>query len=164
MPGVPVEVVAWEQPARDIQRYIDRLDAQKIGYPFAAQLECALTEVADRFARKEVPQSQREQRDAIITVASRPASPPGRDPVKEIIPCPLKRDWRRAMQRLRQHPNVSFYAMLDHRTDDEIWTQLGGDGLIYGNTNDVADFAVRVGLARSTDEPVPFPISDGGHP
>jgi hypothetical protein len=162
MPGTPLEITAWEQPARETQRYIDQLQAYEAGYPFAAQLECALTEIADRLARNDSSEGQPERRQAIVTVASRPAAPPGRDPVTEIIPCPLKRDWRRAVQRLRQHPNVFFYAMLDHRADDDIWHQLGSDGLIHGETNDVTGFAVRVGLARSADEPVPFPIADGG--
>lgn len=160
VPEEPLQILTWAQNGKEALAEVDRLrerGAADIGYSRAAQVECVLTEVANRL-------TGREGRPVLVTVGSRPAFPPRRDPASEIIPCPARRDWRKALQRLRQYPGITFGAIRDHGTDDDIWKQLGSGALARVDAMDAQSFAARLGLLSSAAEHVPFPLleSEGG--
>jgi hypothetical protein len=95
-----------------------------------------------------------------VTVGARPAFPPGRDLVSGLIPCPQRNDWRTVLKRLGQSQDCSFGAILDDKSTDEIWAQLGRDALVYGSPVDVPSFARRLGLLNSATAHIPFPLDE----
>ncbi len=150
-PGEPTRVLTWAQTGVEALEQLWRLegrDAADIGYPRAAQLECALTGIAERLTGQ-------EGRPVLVTVGSRPAFPPRVDPKTEIIPCPDKNDWRRALHRLLEHPGIAFGAISEHNPDEGIWTSLGSDAFAPVNAFDPRRFAAELGLASVN---IPFPL------
>jgi len=121
-------------------------------YPRAAQLECALNQVAGRI-------SDRNGRPVLVTVGSRPAFPPRRDLRTEILPCPRRRDWRWPLQQLEGMPDISFGALYNGDTGEEIWSRLGREALESVDVADMNSFATDLGL-RGSVQCVPFPLID----
>lgn len=155
----PVRFRTWSSGSTEALAEIDRLldrGAAEVGYQRAAQIECALSGVADRLG-------QRDGRCVLVTVGARPPYPARRDPITEIIPCPGRRDWRAAVQRLRSRQDTAFGAILDDNCDEEIWACLGADAVVRGAEVDVRGVARRLGLLSSGAEHIPFPLieSDG---
>jgi hypothetical protein len=122
-------------------------------YARAAQLECALTEVALRLEQRSYG------RPVLVVAGSRPAFPPRVDARLGIIPCPRRNDWRVAMERLRGHPGISFGAIHDDPPDG-LWEQLGHDALASSRPGDDRAFAVSLGLLSRAAQPLPFPLAD----
>lgn len=161
-PEVPVTVLGWRESADWALEQLRKLEeggGVDLGYPFAAQLECVLREVAERLER-ETPSA----RTKLLTVGARPAFP-RRVNHLGILPCPGKRDWEAELRRLREHPGIAFGAILDRETAETgeetaieaIWEQLGGlpaelDGL------DVERLAEALRLAPAARARVPFPL------
>jgi hypothetical protein len=164
-PEVPLKVWTWADSSDAALSALGQLRDRgpaELGYPRAAQLECVLTEVADRL-------TGREGRPFLVAVGSRPAFPKRVDPASEIIPCPRGRDWRRALHRLREHPGIAFGAIHDHGMEEEIWSQLSHDASTRVDAVDMQGFAadlgllsltVELGLRSLTVQPVPFPLVD----
>jgi hypothetical protein len=155
-PEEPVRVLAWARTSKEALAEVDKLSergAAKTGYARAAQLECALDQVVKKLLPK-------EERCVLVTVGARPAFPPGRDLVSGLIPCPQRNDWRTVLKRLGQSQDCSFGAILDDKSTDEIWAQLGRDALVYGSPVDVPSFARRLGLLNSATAHIPFPLDE----
>jgi hypothetical protein len=164
LPEVPLETLTWAEPAAAALQEVDRLrdaNPRPLGYPRAAQVECALTAVADRLAGKDEIPGWRDRRVAVVTIGARPAFPPGRD-LRIHIPCPARNDWRHALQDLGRHPaGVAFGAIVDRGVNHDIWDHLGRSALAFGNSVfDVRNFVARLGLVSATPEPIPFPLLD----
>ena len=160
IPDQPPRILTWAGSSDAALAAVGRLrghgPAQK-GYDRAAQLECALTEVANRL-------SGQEGRLVLVTVGARRAFPPRVDPASGIIPCPKKHDWRKMVQRLHDHPGMAFGAIRDHGADDEVWNQLGHDASARVSTVSVRRFAADLGLIGSTIQHIPFPLYEAeGH-
>jgi hypothetical protein len=139
---------------RALDRQYDRGPAG-VGYPRAAQLECVLTTVAERL-------SGQEGRPVLVTIGSRPPFPPRVDPVSEIIPCPLRHDWRKALSQLRGIPGLSFGAIRDDgpEPDHEIWGFLGSEALSLADAVDAPGFLADLGVVKSSVPLIPFPLID----
>jgi hypothetical protein len=156
VPDEPAMVLTWAErsPAA-----LDALDWQYdrgpvgIGYPRAAQLECVLATVAERL-------SSQEGRPVLVTIGSRPPFPPRVDPVSEIIPCPLRRDWRKALWQLREIPGLSFGAVRDDGADHEIWTSLGSEAFSQTEVVDWQGFLADLGMVKSSVPLLSFPLID----
>lgn len=121
-------------------------------YPWAAQLECALAEVATRL-------TDHDGRPVLVTVGSRPPHPPRVDLSTEIIPCPERKDWRWSLQHLRTLRDITFGALHDEGTAGTIWNQLGRDAHQPLNVVEVPRFAAETGLYGPLQY-VPFPLTD----
>jgi hypothetical protein len=150
----PASALAWAGTSDDA---LSALAGQRergpvqAGYPYAAQLECALTEVARRL-------TGREGRPVLVTVGSRPPFPPRVDPRTQILPCPYRRDWRLALGRLRGYPGATFGAIGDHDPDSGIWNQLCSTAFAREDAVDVRRFAAALGLSIDAVQYVPFPL------
>ena len=155
-PEEPVRVLTWARSGAEALEQLWRLEGHtaEVGYPRAAQLECVLTEIAERLTGQ-------EGRPVLVTVGSRPPFPPRVDPLTEIIPCPSRNDWRRALHRLRDHPGIAFGAISDHDPDGGIWASLGTHAFAPTNAFDARRFATKLGLLSVS---IPFPLagSDAG--
>ncbi len=159
----PVDKLAWATtPAQALER-IQQLEAGNAAltsrqwYAHGAQLECVLIKVTEELA-KAPPSGGANRRLVVVTAGARPAFPARRDPTMR-IPCPDRHDWRAGLERLRRHPaGTTFGAILDRQLDDDIWTELGRDALVFGDTVDVRSFAHSLGLIAPDAEPVPFPL------
>ena len=155
VPDEPAKVLAWAADSKTVLLALDKLGERKLvkgEYPRAAQLECALTEVARLL-------SVRDGRPVLVTAGSRPPFPPRVDIRSEILPCPDRRDWRRPLQKLYGVPGITFGALPDQDADAEIWTRLGREALEPLDVVDVRRFAADLGLC-GTAVPVPFPLID----
>jgi hypothetical protein len=119
-------------------------------YPRAAQLECALAEVASRL-------TGRDGRPALVTVGSRPPHPPRVDIRTEIIPCPERKDWRWSLEQLCAMPDISFGVLSDQGASGEIWKRLGREAREPLSVVEVSRFAADIGLFGSPQY-VPFPL------
>jgi hypothetical protein len=154
----PVRVLTWARSGAEALEQLWRLEGRPvaIGYPRAAQLECALTKIAERLTGE-------DGRPVVVTVGARPPFPARVDPVTEIIPCPAKNDWRRALHLLMEHPGVAFGAVTDRDPDGVTWTRLGTDAAAQVRAFDARRFAARLGLLSPN---IPFPLAgpdaDGG--
>jgi hypothetical protein len=150
----PVRVLTWAQSGAEALEQLWRLEGHpaETGYPRAARLECVLTEVAGRLTGQ-------EGRPVLVTVGSRPAFPPRVDPLTEIIPCPDRNDWRRALHQLMDHPGIAFGAISDRDPDGGIWTSLGTDAFAPLSAFDARRFAARLGLLSAN---IPFPLVESG--
>lgn len=119
-------------------------------YPRAAQLECALREIADNLTAT--------RRTALVTIGSRPPHPPAVDLRTEIIPCGRRVSWRSELDRLqRKAPGLTFGALCDKGAIGEIWRYLGRDAIEEVEAVDALAFAERLGL-RDPVQAVPFPL------
>jgi len=121
-------------------------------YPWAAQLECALAEVATRL-------TGRDGRPVLVTVGSRPPHPPRVDIQTEIIPCPERQDWRWSLGHLRTVTGITFGALYDRGVRGEIWKQLGREAHQPLNVVEMSRFAADTGLYGPLQY-VPFPLTD----
>jgi hypothetical protein len=148
----PVRVLVWARSGAEALEQLWRLEGRPaaVGYPRAAQLECALTEIAERLTGQ-------DGRPVVVAVGARPPFPPRVDPVTEIIPCPAKNDWRRALNLLMDHPGVAFGAITDRDPGGGTWTRLGTDAAAQVNAFDARRFAARLGLLSPN---IPFPLAD----
>ena len=154
VPDQPAAVLAWmaaSEAALATLADVRERDAAEPDYSRAAQLECALTEVAGRL-------NPRQGRPVLVTAGARPAFPSRVDPVTEIIPCPQKRDWHRALSRLREHRGIVFGAIHDHVVREKIWAELSADAFARLDAVSVPEFAGGLGLVAPAPEYVPFPL------
>jgi hypothetical protein len=160
----PLTVLSWAESKSTVLEQVKELrehGPMPTGYPLAARVECALTEVADLLARKEKEAAWHDRRLAVVTIGARPAFPPGRDPSPPfIIPCPARHDWRGAVQRIGKYPSgVTFGAIVDRQPQHAIWERLGHDAIaVASSVFDARNFASRLGLVNLGAEPVPFPL------
>jgi hypothetical protein len=160
----PLTVLAWAESTSKVLGHVQELRElapMPTGYPPAAQVECALTEVADLLARKEKETAWLDRRLAVVTIGARPAFPPRRDlSPPHIIPCPARHDWRSALMRISKYPpGVAFGAIVDQDTQHVIWERLGHDALaVAGSVFDARSFAGRLGLIDPGADPVPLPL------
>ena len=156
----PPTALAWADSARTALSELTRLGRRTPPdgeYPRAAQLECALTAIADRI-------DPGEGRPCLVTVGSRLPYPPRLDPRTEILPCPLRRDWQRALQQLSDISDITFGVIDDDTAADwPIWTRLGRDARESGDLVDVRRLALNLKLSRTvTRVPLPLIDVDGG--
>jgi hypothetical protein len=156
-PDVPMDVLTWEATAPDALNVLEglaRRPSERIGYPFAAQIECVLTEVERRFASDGTG-----GRPVLVTIGARHAHPPVRDVVSQIIPCPKEADWRSALGLLRtRYLGMSFGAIHDVGRSDELWDSLGADASATLEDFSSGEFAVELGLGLVTQQLVPLPV------
>jgi hypothetical protein len=151
----PVTILAWAAPAAQARPALDDLLDQSPadnGYPRAARLECALAETAARVTGD-------EGRPVLVAIGSRPPFPSRVDPVTEILPCPYRNDWKRALVRLGEQNGVSLGAITDNDSSDA-WRFLGRDAFAQPYDVDAVSFAAKLGLLRQDAVPVPFPLAD----
>ena len=153
-PEEPAATLAWattsDRALGRLRGLINREPAEG-EYHRAAQLECALTEVARQL-------SGRDGRPVLVTVGARPPHPPRTDHRTEIIPCRDRVDWHRPLDRLADLDGITFGALCDEDARGEIWHQLGRDALeAVEDVVDVPEFAARLGL-REPVQCVPFPL------
>lgn len=121
-------------------------------YPRAAQLECALAEVAGRL-------TGRDGRPVLVTVGARPPHPPRVDIRTEILPCPERKDWSWYLSELQAVPGITFGALYDRGASGAIWPRLGRETLEPLNVVEAARFAADIGLYGPVQY-VPFPLID----
>lgn len=111
----PVRILAWaETDSQMVDRGLGWLRARgpaNSAYDPAAQIECLLAELAWRLNE---PEAASPGRPVLITLGRRPAFPHRVDPVSQIIPCPMRRDWRGLLRSLAAvHPGIAFGAIRD---------------------------------------------------
>jgi hypothetical protein len=155
VPEEPARMLTWASASDEALYALEGLTdrgATETGYSRAAQLECALAKVAGRITGQ-------HGRPVLVTVGSRPPFPHRMDPVSEILPCPDRKNWRRAVQQIGVHPGITFGAIHDRGPDDEeIWRCLGSDAIAHLKAVNMRRFAASLGLLSPTVQPVPFPI------
>ena len=159
-PEVPAETLAWaETPDAALNTLADlRRTRVLAAYTRAAQLECVLTDLAPELTGQ-------EDRPVLVTAGARPAHPPHRDPVSEIIPCRRRRDWRSALRLLQdQHPGIAFGAIHDDGWPDEIWRLLGRDATTTLDEFYAPNFAASLGLTAGSGPLLPLPIITSAPP
>lgn len=150
----PVRILAWTAPpAQARQALVDLLDQSPAadGYPYAARLECALAEAAARVTGA-------EGRPVLVAIGSHPPFPSRMDPATEILPCPSRNDWKRALVRLGEQSGISLGAITDN-DGSEAWRFLGRDASAQPHDIDLWSFAAKLGLLRQDVVPVPFPLA-----
>lgn len=156
----PVKALTWAAGADTAMSALKALRDRgpvESGYMRAAQIECMLAKVASRLGMQ-------HGRPVLVTAGSRPPYPQRMDPRTEILPCPHRNDWRRALQRIRALPGSAFGAIcesswtLDEREDGDIWPRLGSDAIADLNAVNIRRFAADLGLLSLTVQPIPFPI------
>jgi hypothetical protein len=156
-PEIPVRTLAWAVSAESALDTLEGLayhGALPQGYPFAAQLECVLAELADRL-------TGREGRPVLVTAGARPPHPRRTDPETRHIPCPEHNDGLAIRSWLQyRHPGMGFGAIRDLGPDENnLWQQLGSDvtnGAFYA-----PDFAVRLRLTGQPVQLLPLPLLAG---
>lgn len=156
----PAKALAWASgadTAMSALRVLSDRGPVEAGYTRAAQIECMLAKVASRLGMQ-------HGRPVLVTAGSRPPYPQRMDLRTEILPCPQRNDWRRALQRIRTLPGSTFGAIcessgtLDERGDEDIWPRLGSDAIADLDAVNIRSFAADLGLLSPTVQPVPFPI------
>jgi hypothetical protein len=152
----PVDFLCWNdapETALDRLPSLAALGALTGGYPHAAQIECALTRVADR-----LDEGFPGVRTALVTIGGRPPFPARTDP-SEILPCPGRNDWAAALARLRGDHGVAMAAICDTLpASDRIWHELGGGSPAPLDTVSPQQLCRSLGLAPSVVQCVPFPF------
>jgi hypothetical protein len=155
-PEIPVRTLAWAVPvgsALDTLAGLAYHGALPKGYPFAAQLECMLAELADRL-------TGREGRPVLVTAGARPPHPRHTDPETGYIPCPEHTDGLSILSWLKtRHPGMGFGAIRDPGREDNLWEQLGSD--VANGAFHAPDFAVRLGLTGQPVRLLPLPLLVG---
>jgi hypothetical protein len=154
-----------ERALRDELR-VRRGETPDLQYPRAAQVECMLAEVGRRLRG---PETGGTGRPALATIGARPAHPHRIDPVSEILPCPLRHDWRVILPALaREQAGMAFGAVRDGAQEpddfhvnplDEIWEHLGTDVTASTDAFDAHAFAVGLGLVPPVLQYLPFPLA-----
>ena len=150
----PVTVLSWAQTSGMALAGLARLRERGSvppGYSRAAQLECALAQVASRLTGE-------YGRPVLVTVGALPPFPQRVNRVSEIIPCPHRNDWAAAWQQLRRQPGMTFGAIRDSGPGAEIWRHLGHDAAEQLAAVDVRHFAADLGLVSSTVQYILFPL------
>jgi hypothetical protein len=157
----PVRELAWMAPGTEVLEALDRLEQHEPvdgDYRYAAQLECALAEVARRV-------DPEEGRLVILTVGSRRPFPPRADPRLDILPCPRRHDWRKYLEVLAgKDPRLVLGAIYDPDTQDvAIWRELGRTVIWSSDVVDAWRMAADLGIGAAPVY-VPFPLAgqDGG--
>jgi hypothetical protein len=150
----PVVTLAWattgEQAVRAL-RGLKEYQPHEQEYPRAAQLECALREIAANL-------DLRYGRPVLVTAGARPPHPPRVDRHTEIIPCRHRVSWREELDRLLTVPGgLRFGALCDSDAVGEIWRALGRDAIEEVEVVDALAFTTRLGL-REPVQAVPFPL------
>jgi hypothetical protein len=158
----PATTLAWaktpDQAIRELRGLLSR-SPQEHEYPRAAQLECALHEIAAKLT----PGDKRTElvtvrRTALVTAGSRPPHPPAVDLRTEIIPCRLRLNWRSELHELtRRAAGLRFGALCDTDAIGEIWRHLGQDAIGEVKAVEAAAFVERLGL-REPSHAIPFPL------
>jgi hypothetical protein len=156
-PEIPVRTLALAvsvEPALDTLGGLAHHGALPRGYPFAAQLECVLAELAGRL-------TGREGRPVLVTAGARPPHPPRTDPETRHIPCPEHNDGLAIRSWLQdKHSGMGFGAIRDLGPDENnLWQQLGSDvtnGAFYA-----PDFATRLRLTGQPVQLLPLPLLAG---
>ena len=156
-PEIPVRALAWAVSVESALETLGGLayhGALPRGYPFAAQLECVLAELAGRL-------TGREGRSVLVTAGARPPHPPRTDPETRRIPCPEHNDGLAIRSWLQdRHPGMGFGAIRDLGPDENnLWQQLGSDvtnGAFYA-----PDFAARLHLTGQPVQLLPLPLLVG---
>ena len=126
----------WQPPAEE--------------YPRAAQLECALEEVASRL-------DARDGRPVLVAAGTRHPHPPRADLSTQILPCRRRVDWRRQLAAIIGSPGVRLAALVEPGTAGEAWERLGRDGAELAKLVDVHALARSLALTEEP-QPVPFPL------
>jgi hypothetical protein len=160
-PEIPVWAGSREAALTAVRRLSDR-DGRAPGYPSAAQLECALADIGRLL-------DPADGRPVLVTAGSRPPFPDRVDARSGILPCPRRRSWRDAVQRLQVAEGIVFGAIRDEDPPvpggepDDIWTALGQTAVAtIRYPPDEYDFPERLGLLSAAAQHVPFPIVNGG--
>ena len=152
-PEIPVRTLAWAASAEQALEILGGLahhGALARGYPFAAQLECVLAELADRL-------TGREGRPVLVTAGARPPHPPRTDPETRFIPCPKHNNGLAIRNGLQaRHLGMGFGAIRDPGREDSLWEQLGSD--VTNSAFSAPDFAERLGLTGQPVQLVPLPL------
>jgi hypothetical protein len=120
-------------------------------YSRAAQLECALTALAQHLDAS-------AGRPVLVTAGSRPPHPPRADLGTRIIPCPQRQDWRPPVSQLAALPGITFGAFRDQNSRGDIWEHLGRNAMGAVSGTNTAAFAAALGLTGEAP-PVPFPLA-----
>lgn len=127
-------------------------------YPRAAQLECALREVARMFADETPGSGGSGGRTVLVTAGARPPHPDRVDIYTEIIPCPDRTNWKRTLNDLYDKlPSLKFGALCNVGAVGNVWSSLGKDAIEEVEVVDVPAFAEKLGLHDSV-RAVPFPL------
>ncbi len=158
-PEEPVNVVDWRVSPEHAQTSLKHLEERhergtvKHGYPYAAQLEDMLAEVARRLG------AGGPERTVLLTVGNRPPHPP-RAHRSEILPCPHRHDWEQELRRLAQHPDLTFGAICDQPAEraGPVWSHLGRDALAHLDAVDVRNLGADLGLVAPRIQRIPFPL------
>jgi hypothetical protein len=122
-------------------------------YRRAAQLECALREIAAHL-------TDDHGRPVLVTSGGRPTHPHTMDTDTLLIPCPDWVNWIPEFNRLAALPGIAFGALRDRSWRGDIWQALGRDAraTVDGAVN-MTDFAADLGLLEAA-QPVSFPFID----
>ena len=161
----PAKALTWASGADTVMSALRELRDRgpvETGYKRAAQIECMLAKVASRLGVQ-------HGRPVLVTAGSRPPYPQRMDARTEILPCPQRNDWRRALQRIRALPGTAFGAIcessrtVDERGDEDIWPRLGNDAIADLNAVNIRRFAADLGLLSPAVQPILFPIVEGGN-
>lgn len=154
----PATVVAWAAPSDLVLRELSavkRRVAPDKEYLRAAQVECALREVANRFTGRA---PGRDGKPVLVTVGTRPPHPDRVDIQTEIIPCPYKVSWQRMFRHLCEAlPGLKFGALCNTGAVGSVWSALGMDAIEEVEVADMSAFAAKLGL-RDPVQAVPFPL------
>lgn len=152
----PIDVRAWAAPSAqaitELRGLIGRKEDEREYYR-AAQLECALQEVARRL-------SDKDGQPVLVTAGGRPAHPSAMDTRSQIIPCPGRVSASTQLNRLRRVPVKAYGALRDQGWRGDIWQSLGREAAAtVDDAVDMGDFAAALGL-REAAQIVPFPFID----
>jgi hypothetical protein len=157
----PVRELAWAAPGAEVLDALDQLEQHEPvadDYRYAAQLECALAQVARRV-------DPEEGRLVVLTAGSRRPFPPRADPRLDILPCPRRHDWRKYLEMLAgKDPRLVLGAIYDRDTQDvAIWRELGRTVISSSDVVDAWRTAADLGIGAAPVH-VPFPLAwqDGG--
>jgi hypothetical protein len=152
----PVKELAWASPSAEIFAALDELEQHEPiagDYLYAAQLECALAQVARRV-------DPEDGRLVVLTVGSRRPFPPRADPQLDILPCPHRNDWRKYLEMLSgKDPRLALGAIYDRDTRNvAIWRELGRTVVFTSDVVDAWRMAADLGIGTAPVY-VPFPLA-----
>jgi hypothetical protein len=152
----PIAVQAWVASSAEAVAGLRRLAGRQPDereYRRAAQLECALREIA-------VHLTDDYGRPVLVTAGGRPPHPRALDTDTLLIPCPDWVNWIPEFNRLGQLPGIAFGALRDRRWRGDIWQALGRDAwATVDDAVNMTDFAADLGLIQVA-QAVPFPFID----
>ena len=166
----PSTVLAWGADSASMTKFLNDVSRNGLHtlmprgrkgeaeYQEAAQIECALAEVARRLTGA-------TENVALVTVGTQPPFPSRMTSDSQILPCPARSDWKARLNELRTR-GVTLGAIHDHayeydrlglpvRKVDEIWAQLGAHANATLDEVDISRFAGAVRLL-SPDQAEPY--------